>query len=513
MAAKLLLCVAADQATTAIWRQGKLNSIRTFDPSQAGLSAFDAYVRGARGLPVSVMVDTIDEDYRFETLPHAARADRAQMAQRRLRQLYRSTPYAAWAQQERVVGKRKDDRYLFAAITDPELLSPWLRAIELNRAPISGIHPLPMVTLSLIPRLALKHTNLLIVTRNGAGLRQTFCKHLKFRISRLTAPRDPSTPADAYYAEEIGNTRMYLDALTVTHVDDPVDVLILDQDNTLGGLPAALSRGRPNMHCVLMGSEEIARQLAIPAADLSASADALHLHLLAKAAPDLDLAPPQVEVGFQVYKVRQYLYAAAASLFLGASVWAGANEIRAWRIADDIVALEQQIQQYQSRYKEVTAQFPETPVSSEELRETVEAAQRVRGALRTPERMLVVISRALNASPDIALRKVNWRYGIRLEGSDEAQAQPGSSPLQSEPRQVGVVTAEVIRDAQDHRAVLDRIRGFAASLAANAQVQEVRVTRLPMDVTSAAALSGSTAETVRSPQAQFEVAVVLKSGV
>jgi len=508
MAAKLLLCVSADRATAAIWRQGRLNSIRTFDNSQAGLGAFDTYLRAARGLPVRVMVDTIDEDYRLETLPHVSRGDRAQMAKRRLRQLYRTTPYAAWVQQERVAGKRKDDRYLFTAITNPEVLGPWMRVVEANRAPVAGIHPLPLVTLSLIARLALKHANLLIVTRNGAGLRQTFCKHLKFRISRLTAPRDPSAPADAYYAEEIGNTRMYLDALTVTHVDDTVHVLIVDHDGSLGGLPAALSRGRPNMQCTLMGPEEVARRLSIPPGDLATSADALHLHLLASAAPGLDLAPPQVEVGFQVYRVRQYAYAAAAVVVFGAIVVAVANEIRAWRIADEIVALEQQILQYQQRYKEVTAQFPKTPVSSEELRDTVEAAERIRSELRTPEQMLIVISRALDASPDISLSKVDWRHGSGSQSSGEA----GILSQQAGMRQVGVVSAEVTREAQDHRAVLDRIRGFTASLAAHAQVEEVRVLRMPMDISSASALSGTTAETVQSPQAQFEVAVIFKAG-
>lgn len=513
MAAKLLLCVSAHQATAAIWRQGRLSSLQIFDNGQSGLSAFDAYMHGARGLPVRVMVDTLDEDYRFETLPHVARGDRAQMAQRRLRQLYRATPFAAWAQQERVLGKRKDDRYLFAAITDPEVLNPWIRVIESNRAPISGIHPLPMVTLSMIQRLALKHPNLLIVTRNDAGLRQTFCKHLKFRISRLTAPRDLSTPADAYFAEEIGNTRMYLDALNVTHVDDTVHVLILDHDNSLRGLPEALSRGRPNMHCELMGPDEIARRLSIPSPDLAASNEALHLHLLASSAPNLDLAPPQVEVGFQVYKVRQYVFGAAAALLLAAVIWAGVNEIRTWNVADQIVLLEQQIQQYQSRYKEVTAQFPQTPASAEELRDTVEAAQRIRGALRTPERMLVVISRALDISPDVALRRVDWRYGVPAEAAGDAMPAQGSgSAATGEPREVGVVVAEITRDAQDHRAVLDRIRGFTASLAAYPQVEEVRVLRLPMDITSSSALSGTTAEIVRSPQARFEVAVIFRAG-
>ncbi|MGH8631564.1 MAG: hypothetical protein ACREU7_12495, partial [Burkholderiales bacterium] len=94
----------------------------------------------------------------------------------------------------------------------------------------------------------------------------------------------------------------------------------------------------------------------------------------------------------------------------------------------------------------------------------------------------------------------------------DTAAQPANTAVRKEPRQVGVIAAEVTRDAQDHRAVLDRIRGFTASLAGNPQVEEVRVLRLPMDITSSSALSGTTAEIVRSPQAQFEVAVIFRAG-
>jgi hypothetical protein len=512
MAAILLLCVSADQATAAIWRQRKLSSIQAFEHSQAGLNAFDSYVRGARGLPVRLMVDTIDEDYRFETLPHVARHERAQMARRRLRQIYRTTPYAAWAQQEKILGKRRDDRYLFAAITDPEVLSPWLRVIEANRAPVSGIHPLPMVTLSLISRLALKDANLLIVTKAGAGVRQTFCKDLKFRISRLTAQPESGTPAEDYYAEEIGNTRMYLDALTVTHVDDTVNVLILDHDNSLRDLPAALSRGRPNMKCTLIGPEEVARRLSIPDADLAASAQALHLHLLAKTAPPMDLAPPQVEVGFQIFRARQAVFAAAGFIALAGLIWAGVNEYRAFQTHARTDGLIREAQDYQARYRQVTAQFPKAPVSADELRDTVETAQKIRAAQRTPETMLIEVSKALDAVPDVHLTQVAWLHDSMPEGGD-ASAQSASAPQSRDRRQSGLITAQVVREADDHRAVLTRIRAFTSELAASPLVEEVRVVKLPVDISSAAGLSGSTKRESRPVDAQFQVAIVFRAGV
>jgi hypothetical protein len=282
MASKLLLCISNDQATVAVWRGHRLVSCAQFEN------------HGAHGLPVQIIVDTVEEDFRFETLPHIRGRDRAEMVARKLKQLYRATPFCSYALQERESGKRRDDRYLFAALTNPDLLTPWLRAIEAAGLPVSGIYPLALVSLSVIEQLKLKHPNLLIVSKNSAGLRQTFFKNLKFRISRLTPLGKTADVADQHYADEIGNTRMYLDALNVTHVDDTLEAIVLDLDGSLAGLPAALVRGRPNMQCQLLELNDIHTRFGITVADLQKAADVLHLFLLAEQAPTLNLAPPSL---------------------------------------------------------------------------------------------------------------------------------------------------------------------------------------------------------------------------
>ena len=130
MAAKLLLCVSNDQATVAVWRRRRLLSCTHFDNNEEGWTAFGSFLRSVHGLPVHIIVDTVEEDFRFETLPHIRGRDRTEMVGRKLKQLYRATPYCSFALQERESGKRRDDRYLFAALTNPDLLLPWLRAIE-----------------------------------------------------------------------------------------------------------------------------------------------------------------------------------------------------------------------------------------------------------------------------------------------------------------------------------------------------------------------------------------------
>ena len=500
-----------------MWQGRRLSGCRRFDNDENGWIAFGNYLRAGRGIPIRIMVDSVDEDYRFESLPHAKGSDRSQMVGRKLKQLYRGTTYYSASLQERGAGKRKDDRYLFAALTNSELLSPWLRAIDFNGVPVAGVYPLPMVTTSLVERLRLKNTNLLIVTKNSAGVRQTFFKDLKFRISRLTPLGDATGIADQYYADEVSNTRMYLDALTVTHVDDTLQVVILDQDDSLAGLPAAIARGRPNMRSELLARADIVSRFGIAATELEASADALHLHLLGEKKPAINFAPTQVTGGFQRYLGRRWLYAASAAALVGAVLWSAVNAFEVLRLQDEMVDLRRQTQDFQVQYQQVTAEFPQAPIAADNLRHTVELAQQFRASARTPESMFLMISRALDASPQIELARISWHYGRVPAAIGADLTQPGTGdqhPLDpGTVVQTGVLRGEVTPFDGDYKAAMRVISAFAVQLAADDKVAEVRTLKLPLNVSSDTGLSGSTNAPSQRGSAQFEIAIVFKAGV
>ena len=512
MAAKLLLCVSNDQATVAVWRRRRLLSCTGFKNNEEGWLAFGKFLRVVRGLPVHIIVDTVEEDFRFETLPHIRGRDRAEMVGRKLKQLYRATPYCSYALQNRETGKRRDDRYLFAALTNPDLLIPWLRAIEANSLPVSGIYPLALVSIALVERLKLKHPNLLIISKNAAGLRQTFFKNLHFRISRLTPLGGAADVADQHYADEIGNTRMYLDALTVTHVDDTLAIVILDLNGSLSGLAPTIMRGRPNMQCHYLDIKDIHASLGIPVADLEASTDTLHLHLLGEQAPTLNLAPSSLTRTYQRFAAGRWVYAASGATLVGAVIWSGLNVFQAIGIDQNALTAQRQTQDYQGKYHQVAAQFPDTPTSADNLRHAVETADHIRAGLRSPETMFSIISHALDGSPDIQLQRLEWHYG------DSPTARTGVNPAAAPAAgsgnmlQTGIVYGEVARFGGDYRTAMNTINNFLQIIARDSAVAEVKVLKLPLDVRSESGLSGSTVAIPGNETAKFEVAVVFRRG-
>ena len=408
MAAKILACISTNNATVAQWRHGRLQDLRRFSDDDKGRSEFEAYLRGVSKSTISIIVDSIDEDYRSETLPHAAGADRAQLISRKLRQLFRSTPYAAAGLQEQTKGNRREDQYLFAAMTRPELLAPWLRVITELSIPITGIYLLPVVAFSVADRLEIKRPNLLIVSKNESGLRQTFCKDGKLRVSRLTTPREDSTQSTTFYAEEINSTRMYLDALTVTHVDDILTVLILDHDGSLADLRDAITEHRPNMECLRLGPTELEGALGISEAETSSYPDALHLYLLATTRPIMNLAPAALKTRLQVHLFGKVIYAAAASVASLAVLWSLVNAALIIQASGEIERLTQRARTFQLQYQAVTERFPETPAGSEMLRDSVEAAKRIDTLRQTPSAFMMVLGSAMNGSPNIGLNRIEW---------------------------------------------------------------------------------------------------------
>ena len=115
MARKLVLCASPSHLTAGLWTGRRLSAVHGFSAEQQDQQAFATFLRAARGVPVYLMADTVDEDYRFETLPHTFGKDRRDMLERKLKQLYRSTPFFGANLTEREETKRRDDRYLFAA--------------------------------------------------------------------------------------------------------------------------------------------------------------------------------------------------------------------------------------------------------------------------------------------------------------------------------------------------------------------------------------------------------------
>ena len=524
MADKLLVAFSLHGATAAYWRGNRIVECRTFADDDAGRAGFRDHLTQFSDVPVHIMVDAVEEDYRFETLPHAFGSDRTELVNRKLKQHYRNTPYQAASLLGRETGKRRDDRYLFSALTNPELIEDWLQEVAASGLPIAGIHLLPMVSAALPDKLDTKAQNLLLVAQHPTGLRLTFFHDRQFRLSRLTrADTGREENRVRYFAEEISNTRLYLHALRTMTLDEQLAVVMIDRNDELAEVVEGVARENPGLAFVRLGRRELAARLGIAEALLDSSPYVIYLQLLGLKTPSGNLAPASLTVGHQRYQARRSVYAGCGVLAATAVVWAGVNFYQAMTLRGDAEDAARRTAQISAEYLEVTRQFPQAPASAENLQKAVEIAQKVRESVRTPQRVMALVSRALEASPAVVIREFGWKYGAtEIEAESAARgataAQPAPQPSPAAPAQASQRKESALIDGEirpfrgDYRGAIAAINSFAKRLSEGPEIAEVRVVKLPLNVDPALSLSGSTLDNPgqATGSANFKVLLVLK---
>ena len=519
MADKLLICLTVEQATVAVSHNGKIGACRSFRNDDAGTESFDRYMAALKSMPVLVMVDAVEEDYRFEMLPHATGRDRTELLNRRLRQLYRNTAYCSFLAQGRDSDKRRDDQFLFFALTNPELVNGWLALIRAHGFPVVGVFLLPIVAQALVQKLAPTITNLLLVSRHPSGIRLTFFRQGKLRISRLTRV-DSADPGRATYAEEIANTRLYLHALRVMTLDEHMHVAILDRDGSLAGLEQSVTREVANAQATLLNVADIVAMTGAPEAVVRDVPDALFLYYLGLRPPLGNLAPETVTEQYQLLQLRRALYATAGIVAAVSLVWGLMNAYQIYDLRAQQTLAVNQTADYQRRYQEVTRGFPAIPTSTDNLVLAVQTAERLRSTTRTPEAAMIAVSRALQQYPNVWLKSFGWKYAVRDFEADSGARRADPAPPQGVPgpgaqssrRQTAYVEAEIRPFQGDYRAALDEINNFVETLKRETSIAEVQVVNLPLNVSPTTALTGSTSDIgPRATSAPFRLQIRFKA--
>lgn len=517
MANKLLLCISVNGATAARWKGGRLHDVEVFANDETGIAGFRDYAAVSAGTPAFMIIDAVEEDYRFETLPHASGSDRAQMVERKLRQYYRSSPYCAASLIGRDGAKRRDDRFLFSALTNPEIVTPWLTAMVETGLPVGGIYLLPMVMSGLIDATHSKSDNLLLVAAHPAGIRLTFFREGAFRLSRLS--RGDATQSRAII-DEISNTRLYLHALRAATLDEQVTVVLLDHADRLGEAAKLIGEDNPSLHCTRLGRGDIATRLKLDPVLIETSPATIYLQLLGATVPENNLASATVTADYKRYQSRRQLFAASAIAAAIGIAWSGFNLFQQFLISDETAAAAQRTARVNADYQEATKQFPAAPTTADNLKRATELAETLRASAITPERFLQVISRALAPSPEITLVELSWQNsttefdtGAVTTGSGRAPPKPPASGAVATGarKQSGLIAGQVRDFKGDFRRAITAINALAERLRADPGVETVRIVQLPLNASPTLTLSGNTADNpAQAGAAEFKLILVLK---
>ncbi|KVW97235.1 monoheme cytochrome SoxX [Thiobacillus denitrificans] len=487
---RLILLATPRQIGVLDWRPGRMHWLGEFAASEAGLAAFRQVLLKHAHLPVLLVIDTVDEDYRSEILPHVQGRARDELLARKLKQVFRNARFtSAWRQARETTGRR-DDRYLLATLTDTDWLMPWLSVLHREQVPLCGITPLALAYQHLLTRLRVQAPHTLLACRLNNRLRLSYYHNGLLRFSRLIG-NDTPTQMPGNAADEIAKTQLYLTGQRILPREARLHVLLLDPSGQLDSAQAPLNAD-PAFSTRLIDMPSLARALRIPDSFLAATPEIAPLAAIAGEAVQLNLAPPELLQHHTEFRWRRGLnqaagIVAAIGLTFTAAYWLHAQDLR-----DQVQQIQGEVQRGDARHAAIVRNFPALATRPDQLGQTLALATQLNHAPLDVNALFLLLGQALAAHPEVIVKTLTLQ--------DTADG-----------------TANITLDARlsdfdgNYRAAMSRIDRFVSRLAATPGVAAVERVTSPVNTASTATLSGKTTGETSAEETRFTLSLQVRT--
>ncbi len=390
MSAKLVLYFTANGHALYRWSGGGLELEARFAPDEVGLAEFRNHLQGRRGALVYMLADLAGEDFHEDQIPYLRGSDRQSVVDRRLAQRYRDTRLAAALSLGYASGERRSERLLLASFTNTQQFIAWLEALAESGARLSGVYSVPLLAPALAARLGVKGGRAFVVTANSTGLRQCYIEEGRLRFARLerTAEMPPEALA-AFVRAETLRLAQYLGTLrALPREGPPIQVLVVTPASQRAVFEQALvSDARLAFHTVEIG--EAARKIGIKRLAADAAGEQLFLHLAVKHPPKDQFARQEDRRSFVLWRLQRAITIAGVAGFAACLLFAGALWIDLLGTKDQVSEQRREARTATQQYERITASFPVTQTTTDNLKATVVEFTRIAGQSASPEPALV----------------------------------------------------------------------------------------------------------------------------
>ncbi len=532
MAEKRLLYFAATRVVLYRSTHGRLTVESSFANNEEGAQAFAAQFRAAPTGLFYVLVDIVEEDFHQETIPFVRGADRRTLVGRKLAQRYRDTSLSLALSLGFEKTQRRDERLLLSSFTNNAQFQPWLNVLREREAAVAGVYSVALVAPQLARKIGPKKAPVLLVTLQQAGLRQSFVEGGRIRFSRLgpleaADAADPNRVAEAF-DRETTRVYQYLTAMrVVAREGGPIDAVLVAPNGEKRRVQAA-APSMPQVRIGVIELGEAASAIGLRDYPEGSGAEVLYLHLLARHAPAEQYAGENLRQFYRVRQLRAGLITGGAVVCLVMLGYAGLQLMQYFRLEDQAQVDRDRVRAAADAYARVTARFPKLPTTTENLRVTMQKWGLLSKQSATPDRLIVEVSRAVDASPKIEVERVQWALAVNPKDriKDASGARPPAGGAQAAPvpppaapgsasgglYEVAELTGKVMGvKTTDYRSINLTINEFLDALRKRPGV-EVLQAKMPFETGSQTRLSGDTGIEASAGVPEFTVTVARRIG-
>ena len=518
---KRLLYLTASRLTAYGLSRGKLGVDAGFDRNDSGVAAFSAYLANSRNL-YYLVVDVVEEDYHQDTIPYLRGKDRRQVLARRLAQRYRDTSLVLSLSLGYDKGERRNEKVLYASFSSTQQFQPWLTALEQSECRLVGVYSTALLAPALIKGAGLKSRRGLLVSVQQTGLRQSYFEDGNIRFSRIGRLNlEDAAAVAAACASESARLQQYLvTARLLPEANASIDVMVLAGAKYHSALTETC-RNSELLHYHVINADALCRKAGLASFPPNAPCDALFLQAAATATPQEQFAQEPQRHQYHLWQIGNALYAAGMAVFVAGLLFAGVQLFDVYNLNQKIHTDQSRYDAVSAEYARVTATFPPTPTSTENLKTTIKQYQILQEQTASPAYLLAEISKVLTGFPQVEIERIEWRVGKPLQESGAKGAAPKTpasavataAPAAGLAYELATVSARVV-DARraDLRSITDMTNKFIAALKTSPRLEIISV-HMPFDIAAAETLKGDIgSERAIAEDARFTITVGRRLG-
>ncbi len=485
------------------WQKGKVIAANIFEPNEEGFKQFRSFVKDYKNLKTMMLVDIIEEDFHSDTIHKVRGKDHEALINRALDKNFHDVTYRCAISHGTSKANKNQEEILLGALTNAELITPWLTEIRRQGIRLIGIQSISTVGEALLPKIGANDKPTLLITQQLPWtIRQSFYKNGQLHFSRLIPTRlNDISEFPALVLNEVDQTMRYLQYKRLVSEAKEINTIMITAEEYALHLNKALLES-PELDCKSYTVPEVASIIGIKEPYESTTADIIFAHL-ADVKPRNHYGRIDDIICHQSHKLKNFIHCMSAAVLIagiGISSYLGINSAI---FSKNAVIAETNANHFQLKYEEQSQQLDELLSNAEIMKQSVDAiAKLTRDETYTPTFLFQQFSHVVTKYPQIKLDRLKLNY-------DNGQIKPITNNLDNidinlEPIDPGYpkptieMNASLIGLNKNYRESLKIVSQFKKELQQLRSITDVEITKQPVEITSKTQFSGSSGVSVVS---------------
>lgn len=497
MSTSRLLYLNTHHLSAYAWQNGKLRLENSFEKTEEGFNSFSEYLRSHASSTYSLLANVAEEGHVQETIPFLRGKDRETLLTRKIGQHFSGTSLVLTVSLGYEKSKRKNEKVLISALTNPAHFEPWLSRILLTETRLAGIFSTAQLGGILLQKLGRGKGRCILLTAQDHSIRESYLVDGLPVFSRMVPLVDSSIAGIAgSFVAEAEKLYQYLIGQRQISRGETVPVYTVAHPLAVSAIEKAI-QNQEHLEFLVIDSHMAADKLGLRTPIIDSSSEHLLLHLLATAPPKIQFADQPLRRIHLLERTRQALITFGVIALVVGSLFTIAEMYQAHVLNEESQALSSKESDLNWRYQEISATFPQLGIDNETLRRITNRHTNLSHQQLLPDAAFVRVSKALSEIPAVQLENIEWKVVS------------GSSP-QGESGQAREITTlrGIIRSGQNAtpREILSIFERFIALLGDD-EASTVRVQHRPFELESGSTLRGGDSENLINTPRQFTIEI------